>query len=514
MKQVVTFGLFSLLIFIAGLALFSKPTHDHNWGDDFAAYIMQAKSIVDGSPQAFVEANRFTTEQSSYLIPNAYPWGFPLMLAPFYALWGLNLVALKAVSKISYLLLLVVLWFGFRKVHLTPWFLCLMCLFTLNPYLISFSEDILSDLPFLLLSTLCILLIQTIVVENKHIVSNFWSYFLIGFGITSAFLIRTNGILLLITLGISQVVSYLQKQLQSGEAILKYDRPTLSLIAFPFYKRISIKSLLLHLTPYVVFFCSITLWGRIFPDGGASYIDQLKDFSIHTLVSNFVYYLKLPARFFMGIPYYKVLYIITIPLVIAGAARRYKFDYPAIIYLILTFILISIWPHRQGLRFLFPILPFYISFVLFGLDAFYNRMVWGQIRRPLCYFPVALVILFFGFWVLNNTYLKERNNDKITNGPFGPTAQEMFTFISNNTKSTDTIIFFKPRLMRLITDRQSIAIYVVDQLIRGDYLSFYLKTKGGQVSQDQLESLITKDDVGLIFENHDFKVYQLKNKNH
>ena len=523
LKQAATLGLFLLIIFIAGLLMFSNLTNGviWYWGGDFAQYIMQAKSILDGSTQNFVEANRIAIEQTSVnLAPVAYPWGFPLLLAPVYALWGLNLVALKVVCIISYLLFLVVLWFGFRKVHPTPWFLYLMFIFTLNPFLISFSDNILSDLPFLLLSTLSIILIQTIVVQNRHIISNFWSYFLIGFVITSAFLVRSAGILLLVTLGISQVVSYIQKQLHSGEAILKKDRPKLSLKTIAFNKRISIKFLLLHLTPYVIFFFSITILLRVFPDNGNSYASEIKYVSIDSLVSNFNYYARLLRDFFIGFPYpyYKVVYKITIPLAIAGAAWRYKLYYPAIIYIILSFILYTIYPHKGNLRFLIPILPFYISFVLFGLEGLCNRMIVlkEQIRKPLCYLPVVLVILFFGFNVYgqNNAYvnLKKIKNDE---GVLGPTAQEMYAFISNNTKSTDTIIYWYPRVMRFITGRQSCSVHKIDQLIRGDYLVFHPKGtvhNDRQVPQSQLESLITNGDARLVFENHNYKVYQLNKK--
>jgi hypothetical protein len=73
--------------------------------------------------------------------------------------------------------------------------------------------------------------------------------------------------------------------------------------------------------------------------------------------------------------------------------------------------------------------------------------------------------------------------------------------------------------MRFITGRQSCSVHKIDQLIRGDYLVFHPKgTKHNdrQVPQSQLESLITKGDARLVFENHNYKVYQLnkKNKNH
>ena len=67
LKQAATLGLFLLIIFIAGLLMFSNLTNGviWYWGGDFAQYIMQAKSILDGSTQNFVEANRIAIEQTS-----------------------------------------------------------------------------------------------------------------------------------------------------------------------------------------------------------------------------------------------------------------------------------------------------------------------------------------------------------------------------------------------------------------------------------------------------------------
>ena len=70
--------------------------YGHSWGGDFSAYIMQAKSINQFSSNEFIKKNRITIEQSSTRIgPVAYPWGFPIMLAPIYATFGLHLFALK-----------------------------------------------------------------------------------------------------------------------------------------------------------------------------------------------------------------------------------------------------------------------------------------------------------------------------------------------------------------------------------------------------------------------------------
>src|SRR5512133_1163029 len=71
-------------------------TRGHIWGDDFASYIMQAGSIVNGTMGEFIQHNTITIFNSSSQIgPVAYPWGYPLILAPLYAIQGVHPLALK-----------------------------------------------------------------------------------------------------------------------------------------------------------------------------------------------------------------------------------------------------------------------------------------------------------------------------------------------------------------------------------------------------------------------------------
>jgi hypothetical protein len=91
MRKINHTALFVILLGITALILCCTLTNGHNWGDDFSAYIMQAKSIIELNPRSFIEANRFTVENSSYpfgtIVP---PWGFPVLLTPFYAVFGLK----------------------------------------------------------------------------------------------------------------------------------------------------------------------------------------------------------------------------------------------------------------------------------------------------------------------------------------------------------------------------------------------------------------------------------------
>src|SRR5712691_4125493 len=53
------------LIFFSAIIGYATVTKGHDWGDDFASYIMQAQSIVEETPNRFVEENRFAIEKST-----------------------------------------------------------------------------------------------------------------------------------------------------------------------------------------------------------------------------------------------------------------------------------------------------------------------------------------------------------------------------------------------------------------------------------------------------------------
>ena len=148
----------ALMLLTSALLGSSVLTRGHWWGDDFAAYIMQAKSILAGNMDEFVAANTFTVTQSSHQIgPAAYPWGFPLMLAPVYALIGLSPLALKLPGLLTYLGFLLVFFFlTKRRFTLTeslpvPEWVLAVSLFAFNPELLRFLDNIASDIPFLFL---------------------------------------------------------------------------------------------------------------------------------------------------------------------------------------------------------------------------------------------------------------------------------------------------------------------------------------------------------------------------
>lgn len=119
-----------LIIFLCTL------NYAHNWGGDFSAYIMPARSLFQFSTGEFIENNRLTVERSSTRVgPVAYPWEFPVVLAPVYATFGLHFLALKMVGVLFYLGLLVVMWYEFARFHTPLWRSACVLLFAVNPTL-------------------------------------------------------------------------------------------------------------------------------------------------------------------------------------------------------------------------------------------------------------------------------------------------------------------------------------------------------------------------------------------
>jgi hypothetical protein len=86
----------------------------------------------------------------------------------------------------------------------------------------------------------------------------------------------------------------------------------------------------------------------------------------------------------------------------------------------------------------------------------------------------------------------------------------MFSFIRSNTEKESTIVFFKPRLMRMMTDRKSLMLRNKEELSRGDYLCLYLPVQArDQVSPDTMRDLLKQKAASLIYENSEFQVYKL-----
>jgi len=470
MKKLFAIVLLSALL---GVSLLSRG---HVWWDDFASYIMQAQSLLHGDTAEFIQRNAFTIKESSYpLGPIAYPWGYPVLLAPALYFFGLKILALKLINALTYSLFLI-LFHRLARLRLAEsWSLLLTALLAFNPTLLFAQDYILSDIFFLLFSTLSLFFIDWWLSNNSYRNS-----ILIGIAIFAAFSIRTNGILLLAPLAIAQFTKF-------------------GLHGFR-------KNWLTLLLPYLIFAILAGLLTFLLPGGQESYFTHFSMFTFDRFIGNVIYYLKLPALLFDYIPLGIAFFVFTAILFFIGAGATWRKNLHFLAYIIITLLLFMLWPETQGIRFIFPILPLFILIAAQGA-------IWlgGKFSQPVfikAAFGIWLAMTMLSFGVSTWSGWNNLQSGRDINGPFDPISMDMFEFIREQTPPDSIIIFFKPRAMRLFTDRDSFMTENCDDLRKGKYLVIHEKQgSNGQLTQQAAEACGVP--LTSVFNNKRFTVYQI-----
>jgi hypothetical protein len=149
--QYLTAGVLALLIGALVTIMFASHRSGHWWGDDWALYVRQAKGLLDGHPNRVLTENEFTVTASdgSEFSPPLYPWGFPIILAPFIAVVGDDLDRLAIVPVLCACVFACCwFWLARRRVGVIPAMVGVAAV-TITPLLLSWTELIQSEWPFL-----------------------------------------------------------------------------------------------------------------------------------------------------------------------------------------------------------------------------------------------------------------------------------------------------------------------------------------------------------------------------
>lgn len=468
----------------------------HNWGGDFSQYIAQAKSIAEG----YDFPGKFIGTYGTFI----YPWGFPLLLSPIYSLFGLNILAMKIYVSLFFLLSLLMIFLLFQKKFVYTQTLLLVSIFALNPYFFHFKDSVLSDIPFFLFSLSSIFLIQQIVIEKKIWVNKFVSYSLIGFFVFFSYLIRSQGIYLIPTLLLCQ---YISNRSSFKQGLIPY-----------------LRSNKLEFIPYIIFMILAVVVNNVFPNGGSAYFKMFfSQLTLTSIIKNIYYYSILISTFYDIdiLPYgplqiSKVFFGITIPFTILGIIKNVKKDYLYLVYIFFTFLLLILWPGRQGLRFMFTILPFYIYFLFVGISKIpislqipskFNPLNWNLVN-------IVAIILILGSCVgigicCFQYHVFDKSN--IIEGPYTVESSEMLGYISKNTSEEDVIIFNKPRVMTLYANKISKKILDFDQIMdsKADYFVYGEHFKNAYDSSMAAQIENYKERFILVFQNNKFKIYKI-----
>ncbi len=398
----------------------------HDWGGDFALYLAHARNLAVGTPYA--DTGYLYSVRNPFVSPPTYPPGFPLLLTPVWAWAGTDFAALKTVTIVAFAAAVAIGPLALRG-HLSrdervAW----MLLVGANPYLWQFRQSILSDLPFLL----CVLGAMAVVGgPGQPRRRPPWQAVACGVLMGCAVALRTVGVALPAALVATALVG-------RGP-----DRRFTVLACAVAGASLCLQNSLVH--------------------RDAAYFDQLLPFiakpgAMVALTAGKIsgwsggwiaMWSGMAGAGVSGAVAVSVLVLAGIGLVYQVRVRGASIgEFFALIY----GAVILAWPMGHDPRFLIPLMPLLIAYMLIGLRALVSRSH-PPPRRAWWRRGVAAVLALH---VASGTALSPAlpPGRDVT----GPEASAWFTHLRDHTRETDVLIAAKPRVVALMTGRRCAAL--------------------------------------------------------
>ncbi|MBQ9538269.1 MAG: hypothetical protein IJU95_03275 [Treponema sp.] len=421
-------AVFFLLAFLGG---FAYITSGHDWGDDFAEYILQGVSIADGT---------YATEHIGNGIFFIYPHGFPLLIAAVYKVFGLNLFAFKMISVVLYAAF-VSIFFLFcdkRLKRLTA--VTLAFLFAFSPCFYKLLDCILSDVSNLLFTFISLYLMSQFFMDDTSGRRKTLYSFAIGFFSFCAYICRDSGIVLPCTLAAMQVL-HLAGRLSHVKK-----------------GGVDFRNILIHILPYIVFFAlSFFVNDVLLACPERKQTDIFRSLSPVTVMTNCLYYFKVISYFF----YPRFIWFAIFTAIAWAMVKFARQDGVLLVYFLGIMGLYIIWPTDQGIRYVASALPVLMFFagraveLLVGVEEFSGD---ARSSRPMFVFTwqsyVLLAALFCASSLSVCLVADARNcmsGRYLANGSYTKEAVEMYQYINDELSDDESIFFFKPRLLFMET---------------------------------------------------------------
>lgn len=400
---------------------FINVKDSHNWGDDFAQYLIQAKNIYEGKPQT-ENGLLFNPGDPAYAI-EAYPVGFPLLIFPVYALFGIDFFAFSILLTFFLFGTGILIFEFFRKRSTELIALLITLIFCYNVHLLELKKQVLSEIPF----TFCLLII--LLWYESHSINRKYSWIVPGILFGYLISIRLAGIAFLTGFVIQELSNLRFKNGKVDDHSKRSFYTILSAVA--------------------VFWILNALLFPIKTGGLFSfYFDAFYEHEIQLSSNAKFYYDVVEFMFpFLGswIPSLWILFPI------AGWITRLIKNPSLIEFSIPVYVLLIIfYPYAHaGLRFLLPILPF----LLFYSGYFFLTVLKGFGRKG--YYATLFIFLVPFTGSISPAVGIINAQQQPEDGPQLKESNELFHFIKT-TPVNSAIVFCKARAISLYTGRSSL----------------------------------------------------------
>jgi len=377
-------------------------------------YVHHAQNIVEGRPYA--DTDYIYNPRVPAYSPGMYPPVFPLLLAPLYKFFGLNLLPMKLEQVAVFLLALAAVFACWRRDVGWGYALALIAILGFSPVFWAAKDRVLSDLPFMMFFYIAAVIAQ----QAPGFGKNWWAWaILLGVTVYAAIGTRTVGIALIAGIVLYDALRHRKITQFSGVA----------------------------LTACVAL---VLLQSRLIGSAPGGYMDQVHAITGHTALLNLAEYSRVLAGFWVASVRnefsFFVLAVVAI-LTLAGIFYRYKNGFTIIEAFLVPYIgILILWPYAAGVRAVFPIIPWIVFLALNGLRKMSERFSRGYATAAILAFLLLLGIPFSeGYRALDFGPIRENQGL--------PEFNELCEAVRSRTSAGDIFIYYRARALSLYTGR-------------------------------------------------------------
>jgi hypothetical protein len=468
-----------ILALLVAVGVFHAATirQGHIWSDDFAMYMHHAQNVVEGRPYA--DTGYIFNPSFPVYGPRFYPPIYPVLLAPLYRTFGLNLIPMK-LEQMLFLLLALIAVYSCWKRDLGPGYtLALVTLLGFNPEFWVAKDNVLSDIPFLFFFYLTSLLAR----GARRDSAGWWRWSaVIGLAIYLAIGTRAVGIALL-------------------AGLVLYDVFRLGTIT--------------RFTAVSVIVCAalLLLQPRVLGVGPGGYLHQPP--TLNTIARNAAAYVRVLASFWVGSApnsfHYVVLGLLA-TLVLAGFLFQWQRGFTFVEAALVPYLTIVIlWPFPAGVRMVFPVVPWIGYLAISGLKNLARKLAPS-------YSPAAASALFLVIAVCYAQSYRNLNFGPIRQTTGLPEFNQVCQAVRDDTAPQDAIIYFRARALSLYTGRPASAYNYLGsdaelwRWVEHIHAKYFITTNAFDEDGGFLLRFARSyaPNLGLVYENANFKLYQVR----
>jgi hypothetical protein len=424
--------LFEYLLVIGLLSplLFINIRDSHDWGDDFAGYVGEAKNMAEG--KAFYQSKFEYHDYNPSYCPPYYSYGFPMLLSPVIKKWGVDFRAMDRYMSLWLVAWALLVFYYLRKNFSLFTSVAVILIFFLNPYFFDFKSSVISDLPFSFFFLLLILLYQQR--SGKPV------YYQIIAGLVFALTvgIRGMGIVFLPIIFLDLIVKFFSSSWDEMKTELKESGIILGsagLFIFLFNN-------VLFKTP-----SNLTVHFLDLFQSGHYWDVVLKNLDIYTNEFLNLFYHN-TGKYSFSVHYTQAFMLVLFVVGFLNAiASRYRFEIWVLIIFAVTILLFPF--STQGFRYLLPVLPFIIYCVITGAKAIQFK---GYNTRLLAFIFVVFVLLQYKKDI---HAIRQDQHNPFWPGPYTWDSKDALDHIRSTVPDDALIASLKPRAIELLTDKRT-----------------------------------------------------------